>query len=376
MYTLHDLIRETGASVYCLYASSDNALMRYMTRFVTQDPVTVLQKPDAKPLMIVPQMEAERAMEESQAEILTRRQAGYLEIMEHETDPWKITAEMIHRLSEGPYLVPPSFPVALSRALEAYNRVIIDYDSVFSAKRAIKTPDEISWITRAQRAAEAAMDTASRLIKKAEIRSGLLWHKDTPLTSGRIRYEMNRTLLSFDCTAHDTIVACGKETSMPHCTGNGQIKAHEPVVIDIFPRDNPSGYYADMTRTFSRGIPSGEITELYDTVRNALLMAEEKTRAGETGSGLYQLIHDYFEELGYHTDTEGFIHSLGHGVGLEIHEQPPLSSMGGALEENNVITLEPGLYYRETGGVRLENMGIVKKTRFERLTRYPLEMVL
>lgn len=376
MDSLDDLIRGAGAAVYCLHASSENAAMRHMTRFVTHDPVTILKRPDTLPLMIVPQMEAERAMRESPAEVLTRQQAGYLEIFEHEKDPWKIQAEMIHRLSSGPYLVPPDFPTALTRALEQYNTVYVDSSSSLSAHRAMKTPEEIGWITSAQRAAEAAMDKAVSMIRSADIRSGVLWHEDTPLTSDRVRYEMNTIMLAYDCTAEDTIVACGPETAMPHCTGSGSLKAHEPIVIDVFPRDNKTGYHADMTRTVSRGEPSGKVTELYETVRDALFMSEGMVQEGVTGAACYQAVRDFFAELGYLSDTEGFIHSLGHGVGLEIHEQPSLSGMGGELQAGSVITLEPGLYYRDTGGVRIENLGVVEKTGFSRITNYPLEMVL
>jgi len=376
MDSLDDLILGAGAAVYCLHASSENAAMRHMSRFVTHDPVTILKRVQKPPLMIVPQMEAERAAKESPVQILTRQQAGYLEIFKSDKNPWKIQAEMIFRQCEGPYLVPPDFPVALARALEPYNTVIVDAAAKLSTHRAIKTPEEIAWITRAQRAAEAAMDTAISLIRDAEIRSGILWHDDAPLTSDRARYEMNKVLLAHDCTAQDTIVACGPETAMPHCTGSGELMAHEPIVIDVFPCDNKTGYYADMTRTVSRGQPSGKVMELHQTVKDAVLLSEGMVCAGKTGAECFQAVRDFFAELGYQSDTEGFIHSLGHGVGLEIHEQPSLSGMGGELTAGNVITLEPGLYYRDIGGVRIENLGVVENHGFSRITNYSMEMVL
>lgn len=375
MDTQGEQVQDTSSFVYCLYASSKDADMRYLTRFVTSDPVPVLKSPEKDPVMIVPQMEAERAALESPAGVITRQQAGYLEIFETEKDPWRITAAMIHRVLPGPYHVPPAFPVALARALEQYHPVIVD-DTGFTARRAVKDPQEIDWITKTQRAGEAAMGGAIDLIRKADIRNGRLWHDENPLTSERVRYTINRILLAHDCTAHDTIVSCGKETAMPHCTGSGQLSAHEPIVIDIFPCDNATGYYADMTRTVSRGEPSGKIRELYETVKEALLMAEGSVRAGKTGAELYTATKDYFRDMGYHSDTEGFTHSLGHGVGLQIHEQPALSPSGGELSDGNVITIEPGLYYRDIGGVRLENLGVVRKDGFELITSYPLELVV
>jgi len=376
MDSLGELIQKTGTSVYCLYASSDLAEMRYLTRFVTHDPVPVVVRPGEKPLMIVPQMEADRALVEANADILTRKQAGYFEISKNEEDPWRISAAMINRLSPGPYLVPPVFPAALAEALREYNVVKIDRNGALSELRAVKDKNEITWITRAQRAAESAMAGAIKLIRDADIRSGLLWYDEVPLTSEKIRYEINRILLSHDCTARDTIVSCGKDTAQPHCIGSGQIKANEPIVIDLFPCDNATGYYADMTRTVSRGEPSGSVRELYGAVSKAVTIAEEGVKEGISASSLYQKIRDFFEELGFHTDLEGFTHSLGHGVGLEVHEKPSLSPLGEPLCDGNVITIEPGLYYRDVGGVRIENLGIVRKDRFERLTHFPQELVV
>jgi Xaa-Pro aminopeptidase len=131
-----------------------------------------------------------------------------------------------------------------------------------------------------------------------------------------------------------------------------------------------------MTRTISRGEPSGKVTELYETVKEALLMSEGMVREGVTGAACYQAVCDFFSDLGYLSDTEGFIHSLGHGVGLEIHERPSLSGLGGELKTGNVITLEPGLYYRDIGGVRIENLGVVENTGFSRITNYSMDMVL
>ena len=376
MDSLGELIQETGASAYCLYAGSDMAEMRYLTRFVTHDPVSLLVRPNEKPLMIVPQMEADRALRESLADVITRRQAGYFEINETEKDPWRATAAMIQRVSPGPYLVPPVFPAALARALGDYNEVMIDRIGVVSVQRAQKSKEEVIWITQVQRAAEAAIAGAIKMIRDAEIRSEILWHDDAPLTSEKVRYEINRILLSYDCSARDTIVSCGKDTALPHCIGYGNLIAHEPIVIDLFPCDNSTGYYADMTRTVSRGEPSGSVREIYETVSQAVKIAELGVKEGVPGSSLYQSVHDFFEELGFHSDSEGFTHSLGHGVGLEVHENPSLSPAGHELLSGNVITIEPGLYYRDIGGVRIENMGIVKKNGFERLTDFSQELVI
>ncbi len=85
---------------------------------------------------------------------------------------------------------------------------------------------------------------------------------------------------------------------------------------------------------------------------------------------------DLLAEKGYGTNTSGFTHNLGHGVGLEVHEQPTLGPAGGALAAGNVVTVEPGLYFRDTGGVRLENTGVVTTAGFDSFTQFPREFIL
>ncbi len=376
MDTLGDLIRERNAAAYCLFASSDDPDMRYITGFVTHDPVPVICRPGEKPVLIVPQMEADRAERESYCEVRTRAQAGYYDIARTEHDPFRITAAMIRHVADGTLLLPPGFPAGLARILEEDQPVEIDYSQVIAGKRAVKSRVEIDEIARVQQAAEGAMERAITLIRKAAVRDGLLYHDEKSLTSDLIRYEMHAVLLSHGCMARDTIVACGEEAAMPHCTGAGQLKAHEPIVIDIFPRSEQSGYHADMTRTVSRGEPSARVRDLYDSVRQAVGIGEEGLKAGAAGSDLYTRVKDFFTDQGFQTDTEGFTHSLGHGVGLEVHEMPSLSPMGGPLESGHVVTIEPGLYYRGIGGVRIENLLEVTGTGSRRLTRFSEDMIL
>ncbi|MDD1728107.1 MAG: Xaa-Pro peptidase family protein [Methanospirillum sp.] len=373
---LDDLITRSDASAYCLFASSDDPDMRYLTHFVTHDPVPVIKKPGEKPIMILPIMEADRAERESIAQSITRQQAGYQEIITSEKDPYQITAALIHRCAQGPLIVPPRFPLALARALEKHAPVFLDNQSTVSRIRSQKSHDEINEISTVQRAVEAAMEEAVRLIKRSTIQNGELWDEEGPLTSERVKYAIHSTLLAHDCSAHDTIVSCGEETTMPHCTGTGPLQPYQPIVIDVFPRSNKSGYHADMTRTISKGEPSRSVCELYEAVHNAQELGESLVFAGVSGADCYQGVRDYFDDQGFKTDTEGFTHSLGHGIGLEVHEQPSLSPSGEELKECHVITIEPGLYYRGVGGVRIENMGVVTIKGFNRLTNFPVEMIL
>ncbi len=376
MDCLDDLITRTGAAGFCLYATSDDPDMRYLTRFTTHDPVPVIKKPGENPLMILPVMEVERAERESVAQIITRQQAGYEEIISTEKDPSRITAALIHRCVQGPVVVPPRFPLGLARALEERTQVILDTGSTVGRMRAVKSAAEIDGIRTAQRAVEAAMEQAVRMIRTAGIRDGVLCQDGIPLTSEQVKYAIHTTLLRHGCTADGTIVACGEGTSMPHWTGDGPLRSNQPIVIDIFPRHEVSGYHADMTRTLSRGEPSSAVCDLYRAVRDALALGESAVSAGVSGAECHQRVKDFFTEAGFETGTEGFIHSLGHGIGLEIHERPSLSPSGESLEENQVVTVEPGLYYRGVGGVRIENLGVVKSPGYKRLTEFSTEMIV
>jgi Xaa-Pro aminopeptidase len=373
---LDDLITRCGAAAYCLYASSDDPDMRYLTRFVTHDPVPVIKKPGEAPVMIVPVMEADRAERESTAQIITRQQAGYQEIIRYERDPYRITAAMIYHCAQGPVIVPPRFPLGLARALEREKPVILDEAATVSRMRSVKKPEEISHIRRAQLAVEIAMGEAITLIKKSDVRGGILWYHDTQLTSELVRFTIHTSLLNQGFDARDTIVACGEDTALPHCVGSGPLQSGQPIVIDIFPQCQKTGYHADMTRTVSKGTPSSSVCDLYYAVSEAEAIGESMVTAGVSGADCHQRVRDYFDERGFRSETEGFTHSLGHGIGLEVHEQPSLSLVGEILQEGQVVTVEPGLYYRGVGGVRIENLGVVTNTGFDRITSYSKELIL
>ncbi|HQD26773.1 MULTISPECIES: Xaa-Pro peptidase family protein [Methanoculleus] len=369
-------LRDAGAAAYAAYGSSADANVRYLTRFRTTDPVVYIQRMDERGMIVVPQMEHERAVRESPAAVVTRADAGYLEYIKAGESRWRATAHMIADLAAGPILVPANFPLALARELESFHPVILDEKGAVERMRAVKTPEEIEQIRSVQRAAEAAMERGIALIRTAVQKNGVLHRDGRPLTSEAVRTEMHTVLLAHGCRGVDTIVSCGPDTALPHNEGFGALLADEPIVIDIFPQNEQSGYHADMTRTVVRGEPSPEIREMFEAVRDAKALSASMIRAGAVGADLYRATVEFFRDRGYESDTRGFIHSLGHGVGLEVHEDPSLGPQGEALVAGNVVTIEPGLYYPGTGGVRLEDMGAVTETGFDRFTQYEEELTL
>lgn len=186
--------------------------------------------------------------------------------------------------------------------------------------------------------------------------------------------------------ATGTIVASGAQAADPHCMGRGVLHARVPIVIDIFPVSIATHYYADMTRTVFKGEPAQEYIKMYEAVRAAQEIAINKIRPGADGKRIYSEVQEYFSAQGYQTTVdskmaEGFIHGLGHGVGIDIHEHPRLGSRGVMLEEGHVVTVEPGLYYHQArkgipaGGIRIEDMVRVTGKGNRNLTKAPKDLV-
>jgi Xaa-Pro aminopeptidase len=375
MDALDNAVVKSGADAYVIYASSDNADMRYCTGFKTSDPFIYIKKPGQRGLIIVSLMEYTRARHESMAAVMTRAQAGLVEILMHEKNKWKVTAQMIFGQVSGRVLVPPDFPLALARALGETVEVIVDQEYLESL-RAVKTRREARAIKNVQARTEDAMKIAVSLIKKSKVRKDRLYFDSKPLTSEIVRTEMHKSLMIHGCRATDTIVSCGTDAAIPHNMGSGPLHAGVPIIIDMFPQDETTGYFSDMTRTVSKGDPTPEIIDMYDAVREAQQVGIDKVHAGVSGSDVHQAVVEFFKERGYESTTKGFVHNLGHGVGLQVHEAPSLGPSGKALVSGNVITLEPGLYYLGRGGVRLEDIGMVTAKGFNRFTTLRAELVV
>jgi Xaa-Pro aminopeptidase len=165
--------------------------------------------------------------------------------------------------------------------------------------------------------------------------------------------------------------------------GSGHIAAGEPIVFDLFPRDNATGCFADMTRTYVVGDPSAEVKEWHRLVKEALDRSTAEVKPGANGRKLFELVCSIFEDAGYKTQLskqpgevleDGFHHGLGHGVGLEVHERPVMSRIGHDLVRGDVITIEPGLYRAGYGGLRLEDLVLVTDDGYEVITDYPYDL--
>jgi Xaa-Pro aminopeptidase len=375
MDPLSEAIRKRGTDAYVVFANSRDADMRYLTHFTTSDPFVYFRKRGETGTIIISQMEVGRASREGITAVMTRAEAGLPEIIKKEKDPYRATAQMIAGQTGKKILVPPNFPVALANALGEFCTVKVDKGTVLSM-RAKKTRQEIRYLKNVQDVTQTAMEHAVSLLRRAVVKKEILYLDGKPLTSERIKYTMHCVLLEHGCSAEDTIVSCGEDTAIPHMTGTGPLLADEPIIIDLFPLHEKSGYFADMTRTFVKGEPSPEILEMYTALREAKQLAISHIKSGVSGTDLHQLVVDFFKDRGYESNSRGFVHNLGHGVGLQIHEQPTVGPAGKSLEAGNVITIEPGLYYSGIGGVRLEDIGAVTKKGFKNFTSFSEDLVV
>jgi Xaa-Pro aminopeptidase len=176
-----------------------------------------------------------------------------------------------------------------------------------------------------------------------------------------------------------TICAPGDQAVDPHEGGHGPIRANQPVVMDIFPRSEATGYFGDLTRTVVRGKASFALHELYAIVHAGVRLGHRLVRPGAEGMEIHSAIQGLFERQGYKTGVkhgrmQGFFHGTGHGLGLQIHEAPSIGKRPCRLRAGHVVTVEPGLYYLGLGGVRIEDVALVTKTGSRCLTRVPKQL--
>jgi len=271
--------------------------------------------------------------------------------------------------------VSPGFPVGVADVLRRNGIKIVIAKKGLFPNRAIKSPEEVRKIQQSQRAAARAVERAVHVIHSSRIdSSGYLFHHGKRLTSGIIRHVIDEVLLSYDCVGTGTIVACGRRSADPHEHGQGPLRAGKPIVIDIFPKHRGHGYWGDITRTVVRGKASPELWQMFNAVKDAQLAAIRRVRAGVSVKKIHGVVIRTFDAHGFMTHmkngkAEGFIHSTGHGVGLDIHEPPAVSASDNILRAGNVITIEPGLYYERWGGVRIEDTILVTRTGHVLLAR-------
>ena len=333
-------------------------------------------------------MEAARVRELGEYEVHVNEEFGIDELFESGLEPRELTAQLALRyvasLEPKRFSVPENFPVWLADRLRAQGVELEVDQEVFDDRRRAKTEAQLAGMRRAQKAAEAAMDSCRALLRRAEISGDELLLDGEQLTVERVKGDMNGVFAAHNTTAEEYIVAPGAQGAVGHDMGSGPIRPSVPLIVDIFPRDNESAVFTDMTRTFVVGEVPDEVREWHRLCKEALDAAVAAIRPGVEARAVFEITCDIFEAAGEPTQrtkeageelADGFFHALGHGVGLEVHEAPGMGrNSNKKLVAGDVVTVEPGLYRAGYGGVRLEDIVLVTEDGAEVLTDYPYDL--
>ncbi len=359
--------------------SERDADMLYATGLFVPDPFIYLQT-TGRPVIVMSDLEIDRA----------RAQAPHCRVTALSRFQQKLRTRGIKRPSLAHVVrlilrekdvrrvtVPDHFPLGLALDLQKLGVKVRARPGNFFPEREIKSAAEVRKISAALVMAEVGMAEAMQVLRTAKIaRDRKLIYHNLPLTSEKLRSVIDCAILQASGLAANTIVAGGRQTCDPHERGYGPLRAHEPIIIDIFPRSQKTGYFGDITRTVVRGRAGEAVRKLYDTVWQGQKIAFKKVRANVPTGDIHRAVQEFFVRQGYktgrhHGRMEGFFHGTGHGLGLEIHESPRLGVNSiGRLRPGHVVTVEPGLYYPEIGGVRLEDVALVTPHGARNLTRF------
>jgi Xaa-Pro aminopeptidase len=376
------------ADVVLIYADSFRSPdMRHAVPLGVPDPFLYAEENGSRHVF-ASSMEATRLRELGLFDVHTSEDLGMDELMGAGIDWRELEAQLALRAVGSLGLkrasVPKDFPVWLADRLRADGvELAVDQD-LFDDRRRAKTEAQLAGMRRAQRAAEAAMDACRELLRRAEIRGDELLLDGEQLTVERVKADMNVAFARHDSTADEYIVAPGAQGAVGHEMGSGPIRPGAPLVVDIFPRDNASAVYTDMTRTFVVGDVPDDVREWHRLVKEGLDAAVAEIRVGVEAHAVFDLTCEIFEAAGEPTQrtkqpgkplADGFFHGLGHGVGLEVHEAPSLGRLADkTLVAGDVVTVEPGLYRSGYGGVRLEDIVLVTEDGAEVITDYPYDL--
>jgi Xaa-Pro aminopeptidase len=273
--------------------------------------------------------------------------------------------------------VPYNFSLGLARELRRLKiKVKVKSRPVFP-ERECKTAEEVKKISAALMMAEVGLAEGIQALKLSKIgKNRRLMYHNVALTSEKLQAIIDTAILQAGGLPAHTIVAGGRQACDPHERGHGALRAHEPIILDVFPRSQKTGYFGDITRTVVRGRASEPLRKVYHTIERAQELAFDLIRNKACCREVHGKVWEFFNEEGFKTSKvngrlQGFFHGTGHGIGLEVHEAPRIGpNSTDLLRTGHVVTIEPGLYYPELGGVRLEDIALVTGNGTRNLTKF------
>ena len=369
---------QTRPNILMIAASEEDANLYYATGFLAPDAFIYIETGEKKYLMMS-DLEVDRARSQSKVDhVLSISDLSKAYVKKHEKRPSYV--ELIDEFSKSKgikeYIVPANFPIEFTDLLRGKGYRLDYKRNPFFEERTIKNETEIKAITKAIRHTENAVDRAIKALKKSVAKKGKLYLEGELFTSERLKKIINVALMEVNCIANNSIVACGIQGVDPHDRGSGPLYANQSIIMDIFPRDAESRYHADFTRTVVKGKASPKLKKMYAAVKEGQEIGFKMLKEGIDSSLVHANIQKRFDELGFKTGVlngrmQGFFHGTGHGLGLDVHEAPRVSIGKDIMKAGHVVTVEPGLYYEDAGGVRLEDVVVITKTGCKNLTLYP-----
>jgi Xaa-Pro aminopeptidase len=376
------------ASARLIYADSIRDADIYLASGISVvDPFAYIET-DGKRVILTSELEADAASRNSTAtDVWVESDFGRRELIKQGMNPHDSALEVVRRALErlelAAVLVPPSFPLDLADYLRGHGVTVTADRAGYEMRRRVKDERALDGIRIAQRATEAAFVRVREMLGASTPGAGGLMLEGEPLTAERVTAGIEDVLRAHGCEGEPPLVGPGPTGANVHEHGSGPIHAHESVIVDIFPRHTASRFFADMTRTFCVGEAPEQLRHMHATVLEAVKRSTDEIAAGVNGKVVWGAACDVFEANGYRTTRgladgesldEDFFHGLGHGVGIEVHEAPNLGLAGDDLVVGDVVTIEPGVYRKGFGGVRLEDLAVVREGGCEVLTDFPYDL--
>jgi len=359
--------------------SEHDANMLYAVRMFVPDPFVYVRL-DGKCHVVMSDLEIDRArIQAPHCRVLSLSQCQKTLHRDGVKKPTiaHVIRSVLQRKRVKKVTVPYNFPIGLARELAKLRVKVKVKPGLFFPDRALKSAEEIKKISAALMMAEVGLAEGIQALKNAKIgRKRRLIYHSVPLTSEKLRAIIDTAILQAGGLPSNTIVAGGRQGCDPHERGHGQLRANEPIIIDVFPRSQKTGYFGDITRTVVKGLASEGLRRAYHTVARGQEVALENIRDNAGGRDVHEKVQQFFLKEGFKTGRldgrmQGFFHGTGHGVGMEIHEAPRMGpNSTDTLRKGHVITVEPGLYYLELGGVRLEDMAQLTRNGPRNLTKF------
>jgi Xaa-Pro aminopeptidase len=379
-----------------LYGGENNPNVFYLTRFSSPDPVIVTDNRGLITLWVT-DLEYENAKDQVKPGVVVRNLLREIDpILISGTHPTELASRRIAAIARwnGATSITADRDIP-GITLDEVRSLGIDVfvsHGAYAYDRRFKTPDEIEQIARTQNAGLTALDAAINIIKSATVRqvsatSKILYYQGKPLSGDYLVSIIEDKLRTLGyATPKGTIVCGAPDNSKPHRRTTAVLEAGKPIVLDVFPQDKATKMWGDMTRTVVRGQPEPEVVRMYNAVLEAQTMALSMSRPGVTCADIHRAVCETFKRHGYASVYDGyrdipstarFIHGTGHGVGLDLHEDPRIGSGDTRkLVAGDVITIEPGLYDPRFGGVRIEDTIAITAGGYRQLTPYPKTLAL